>query len=323
MMKLHRRRLLQLVAGAASFPTIACGQGYPARPVRVVVGFPPGSSADIGARLMAQRLASRLGQPFVVENRPGAGGSIGTEAVVRETPDGYTLLWATSANAISATFYENLSFSFIRDIAPVAGVLRTPLVMVVNPSLPPKTVPEFIAYAKANPGRINMASGGNGGTLHVTGELFKMMTGVTMTHVPYRGDAPALTDLLSGQVQVLFATMPAAIEQIKAGKLRALAVTTAQRSEALPDVPAMAEFVPDYEASVWHGVGAPKNTPTEVIAKLSNEISTALADATMKARLADIGATPLPLSPAEFGKFVADDTEKWGKVVRFSGAKAN
>lgn len=325
-MQFPRRTVLRFIAGAFAVPAVARmarAQTYPSRPVRVVVGFPPGSSADIVARLVSQWLANHFGQPFVTENRPGAGGAIGTEAVVREAPDGYTLLWATSANAISASFYVNLSFNFIRDIAPVAGVGRMPLVMVVHPSFPAKTVPEFIAYAKANPGKVNMASGGNGGTLHVTGELFKMMTGVAMTHVPYRGDAPALTDLLSGQVQVLFATMPAAVEHIKAGRLRALGITDATRSAALPDTPAIAEFVPGYESSVWHGVGAPRGTPEDAVAKLSQGIKAALADPKMTARLAELGTSVLPLSPAEYGKFVADETDKWGKVVRFSGAKAN
>jgi tripartite-type tricarboxylate transporter receptor subunit TctC len=325
-MRLARRHFLHLAAGAAALPVasrVASAQAYPTRAVRIVVGFPPGSSADIVARLMGQWLANRLGQPFLIENRPGAGGAIGTEAVVREAPDGYSLLWATSANAISATFYDNLNFNFIRDIAPVASVGRMPLVMVVHPSFPAKTIPEFIAYAKANPGKINMASGGNGGTLHVTGELFKMMTGVSMTHVPYRGDAPALTDLISGQVQVMFATMPAAIQPVRAGKLRALGVTNATRSEALPDIPAIGEAVPGYESSVWHGVGAPKATPAEVIDKLNQEIGAALADPKLQARLADLGTTGFALSPAEFGNFVAEETEKWGRVVKFSGAKAN
>jgi tripartite-type tricarboxylate transporter receptor subunit TctC len=322
--KLARRRFLQLVAAATVLPATArAQQSYPSRPVRVVVGFPPGSSADIVSRLMAQWLASRLGQPFVTENRPGAGGAIGTETVVREAPDGHTLLWATSANAISATFYPNLSFNFLRDIASVASVGRMPLVMVVHPSFPAKTIPDFISYAKANPGKINMASGGNGGTLHVTGELFKMMTGVEMTHVPYRGDAPALTDLIAGQVQVLFATMPAAVEHVRAGRLRALGVTHKARSDAMPDVPAIAEFVPGYESSVWHGVGAPKGTPVDIIDKLNKEVGAGLADPGMKARLADLGTTGLTMSPAEYAQFVADETEKWGKVVKFSGAKPN
>ena len=323
-MKLPRRRFLHLAAGAAALPTVspfAWAQAYPTRPVRIIVGFPAGTSADIVARLMGQWLASHLGQPSVIENRPGAAGNIGSEAVVRAAPDGYSLLWALSANAISATFYDNLNFNFIRDIAPVATVGRIPLVMVVNPSFPAETVPEFIAYAKANPGKINMASGGNGGTLHVTGELFKMMTGVSMTHVPYRGDAPALTAVLSGQVQVMFATMPAAIEQIRAGKLRALAVTTTARSAALPDIPTVGEFVQGYEASIWHGVGAPKATPAEIVEILDKQVNAALADPTFKTRFADLGVEPFPSSPAEFGQFIGAETEKWAKVIKFAGIK--
>jgi tripartite-type tricarboxylate transporter receptor subunit TctC len=270
---------------------------------------------------MGQWLSERLSQPFVIENRPGAGGNIGTETVVRAPPDGYTLLWATSPNAINATFYDKLNYNFIRDIAPVAATIRVPNVMVVNPTLPAKSIPEFIAYAKANPGKLNMASGGNGVPSHVAGELFKMMSGVNMVHVPYRGAAPALTDLLAGQVQVLFDAVPSSIEYIRAGKLRPLAVTTAMRSEVLPDIPTVGDFLPGFEASTWFGVGAPKNIPTDIAEKLNREINSALADPTMKGRIADLGGTTLPGSPAEFGKLIADDTEKWAKVIKFAGIK--
>jgi tripartite-type tricarboxylate transporter receptor subunit TctC len=324
-MKLPRRQFLRLASGAAMLPAIsllAWAQTYPTRPVRLFVGFPAGSSADIVARVMGQWLADRLGQPFVTENRAGAASNIATEAVVRAASDGYSLLWATPANAISETFYDNLNFNFVRDIAPIAGVMSTPLVMVVNPSFPTETVPEFIAYAKANPGKINMASGGNGGTPHVTGELFKMMTGVNMVHVPYRGDAPALIDLLGGQVQIMFGILPLLVGYIRAGKLRALAVTTATRSAALPEIPTVGEFVPGYEAILWHGVGAPKNTPNEIVDKLNKEINAGLGDPSMKARLAELGAVPMPMTPAEFGKFMADETEKWGRVIRAAHIKA-
>jgi tripartite-type tricarboxylate transporter receptor subunit TctC len=297
---------------------MATAQTYPTRPVRFIIGYPPGGSADITARLLGQWLSERLGQPFVIESRPGASTNIATEAVVRAPPDGYTLLLVAPANAINATLYEKLNFNFIHDIAPVAGIIRFPNVMVVNPSVPAKTVPEFIAYAKANPGRLNMASSGNGSTIHVSGELFKMMTGVNMIHVPYRGGAPALTDMISGQVQVMFDNVPTSIEFIRAGKLRALAVTTATRSEVLPDLPTVADFVPGYEASAWYGVGVPKGTPDD---KLNKEINAILAEPKAKARLADLGASLLAGSPADFGKLVADETEKWGKVVKFSGAK--
>jgi len=324
-MKLARRRFLRVVAGAAVFPAvmqIARAQAYPSRPVRIVVGFPAGGGIDIVARLMAQWLSERLGQQFIVENRVGAGGNLGVEAVVRAPADGYTLLWANSANAISASFYEKLNFDLVHDIAAIAGVVRVPQVMEVNPSFPAKTVREFIAYAKANPGKINMASAGNGTANHVAGELFKMMTGVDIVHVPYRGGAPALTDLLGGQVQVVFDNMPSSIEHIRAGKLRALAVTTAERSQALPDIPTVSEFVPGYESSVWWGVGAPKNTPVEIIDKLNKEINTGLAAPKIKARLAaDFGGTVLAGSPADFGQLMADEIEKWAKVVKFSGAK--
>jgi tripartite-type tricarboxylate transporter receptor subunit TctC len=323
-LKLARRRFLYLAAGAALLPAvsrIATAQTYPARPVRLIIGYPPGGSADITARLLGQWLSERLGQPFIIESRPGASTNIATEAVVHAPPDGYTLLLVAPANAINATLYEKLNFNFIRDIAPVAGIISFPNVMVVNPSVPAKTVPEFIAYAMANPGKLNMASSGNGSTIHVSGELFKMMTGVNMVHVPYRGGAPALTDMISGQVQVMFDNVPTSIEFIRAGKLRALAVTTATRSEVLPDLPTVADFVPGYEASAWYGVGVPKGTPDDIIEKLNKEINAILADPKAKARLADLGASLLAGSPADFGKLVADETEKWGKVVRFSGAK--
>jgi len=323
-MKLPRRQFLRLAAGGAaalSVSRIASAQAYPSRPVRLIVGFPPGGSADVSARVIGQWLSERLGQPFVIENRLGAGGNIATEAVVRAPADGYTLLLVNPANAINATLYERLSFNLIRDIAPVAGIIRVPNVMVVNPLTPAKTVPEFIAYAKANPGKINFASAGNGTAIHVSGELFKMMTGINMVHVPYRGAPPALTDLLGGQVQVMFDNMPNSIEYIRADKLRPLAVTTATRWEGLPDVPTLSDFVPGYESSAWTGIGAPRNTPADIIDKLNREINVALADPKIKARLVDLGGTVLPGSPADFGKFVAEETEKWGKVVKFSGAK--
>jgi tripartite-type tricarboxylate transporter receptor subunit TctC len=323
-MKLPRREFLYL-AGAAALPTvsrIATAQAYPARPVRIIVGFAPGGATDIMARLMGQWLSERLGQQFVIENRPGAGSNIGTEAVVNAAPDGYTLLVVTSVNAINATLYEKLNFNLIRDVAPVASIHREPFVMEVNPSMPVKTVPEFIAHAKANPGKINMASAGIGSGNHVAGELFKMMTGVNLVHVPYRGAGPALVDLLGGQVQVMFATMSSSIEYVRAGKLRALAVTTSTRSPVLPDIPTVTEIVPGYESSFWTGVGAPKDTPAEIVDRLNKEINAALADPNMKARLAELGATALPGFPADFGKLIAEETEKWGKVVKFAGIKA-
>src|SRR5262245_12705869 len=325
-MKLPRRNFLHLAACAAALPAasrIARAQTYPTRPVRWIVGYAPGGSGDILARLMGQGLSERLGQPFVVENRPGANGNIGTEAVVRASPDGYTLLMVSSANAANAALYDKLSFNLIRDIAPVAGIVRALNVMVINPSFPAKSVPEFIAYAKANPGKISMASVGIGSGTHLYGELFKMMAGVDMVHVPYRSAGPVLTDLLGGQVQVYFASTVASIEYIRAGRLRALAVTTATRSDALPGIPTMGEFVPGYEASTWYGVGAPKATPAEIVDKLNREINAGLADPKMRARLADFGGTPLVVSPADFGKLIADDTEKWGKVVRALNIKAN
>jgi len=323
-MKPPRRRFLRLAAGAAALPAvsrIAQAQVYPARPVRIVVGFPAGGPADIIARLISQWLSERLGQQFVVDNRPGAGGNSATEAVTRAPADGYALLPVGSPNAINATLYEKLNFNFVRDIAPIAGIIREPLFIEVHPLFPAKTVPEFIAYAKANPGKINMASAGNGTSTHVAGELFKMMSGINMVHVPYRGGAPALTDLLGGQVQVFFAPMSFSIEYIRTGKLRALAVTTATRSETLPDTPTVSDFVPGYEASFWHGLGAPKGTPAEIVDKLNKEINAGLADPKMKSRLADLGGAVLAGSPADFGRLIADETEKWGKVVKFSGAK--
>jgi tripartite-type tricarboxylate transporter receptor subunit TctC len=323
-LKLPRRNFLHLAAAAAALPAlsrIASALDYPSRPVRWIVGFAPGGTADIVARLMGQWLSERLGQQFVIENRPGAATKIATEAVVRAAADGYTLLIVGTTQAINATLYDKLNFHFIRDIAPVAGLTRVPNVIVVNPSVPATTVPEFIAYAKANAGKLSMASGGIGSSGHVSGELFKMMTGVNMAHVPYRGGAPALTDLLAGQVQVYFSPMPAAIAYIKAGKLRALAVTTAVRSEALPEIPTLGEFVPGYEASIWLGIGAPKATPAEIVNELNKEVNAALDDPKMKARLADLGGTPLPGSPVQFGKLIAEETEKWGKVIRAANIK--
>jgi tripartite-type tricarboxylate transporter receptor subunit TctC len=323
-MKLLRRQFLHLAAGAAALPAlsrIARAQNYPTKPVRVIVPFAPGGSTDIVARLMGQRLSERLGQPFIIESRPGAGTNIGTEAVVRAPPDGYTLILVGPPVAINATLYEKLNFNFMRDIAPVASIIRAPFVMEVNPSFPARTVPEFIAYAKANPGKVNMASAGTGSGPHVAGELFKMMAGVNMLHVPYRGSAPALTDLIGGQVQVYFDGIPSSIEHIKAGRLRPLAITTATRSDVLPGVPTVGDFVPNYEASVWFGVGAPKNTPAEIIDKLNKEINLALVDPKLKMRLADLGGTVLTGSPADFGKLIAEETEKWAKVITFSGAK--
>jgi tripartite-type tricarboxylate transporter receptor subunit TctC len=325
-MKLPRRQFLHLAAGAAALPAVsrfAWAQTYPTRPVRLIVGFPAGGGADTLARLTAQWLSERLGQPFIVENRPGAGTNIATEAVVHAPADGHTLLFVGAPNAINATLYDRLSFNFIRDIAPVAGIARQAFVLLVNPSLPAKTFLEFLAYAKANPAKVNMASSGSGTTSHIAGELFKMMAGVNMLHVPYRGDVPAITDLLGGQVQVYFGTLSGSIEYIRSGKLRALAVTTATRSESLPGIPTVADMVPGYEASTWSGVGAPKATPAEIVDKLNREINAGLADPKIKARLADLGSTPLVGSPADFGKFIADETDKWGKVVKFVGIKAD
>jgi tripartite-type tricarboxylate transporter receptor subunit TctC len=325
-MKLPRRQFLQLAAAAAAFPAvsrIARAQTYPTRPVRLVVGFAAGQGADTLARLMGQWLSERLGQQFVIENRPGAGGILGTEVVVNALPDGYTLLQVTPGNAINATLHEKLNHNFIRDAVAVAGIARVPQVMLVHPTFSAKTVPQFIAYAKANPGKLNFAAAaGNGSMTHVAGELFKMMTGVDMLHVPYRGSPLALTDLLGGRVQVMFDAITSSIEHIKTGKLRALAVTTAMRLEALPEIPSMSEFVPGYEASGWNGLAAPKNTPAEIVDRLNKEINAALADAKMKARLADLGATVMPGSPADFGKHIAAETEKWGKVIRAANIKA-
>jgi len=323
-MKLPRRKFLHLAAGAAALLSMSCfawSQAYPTRPVRLIIGYPPGSGPDITARLIGQSLSERLGQPFVIDNRPGAGSNIGTEAVVRAPADDYTLLIAASANASNATLYDKLDFNFIRDIAPVASITRAPFVMEVHPSVPAKTVPEFIAYAKANPGKINMASSGNGTVPHLSGELFKIMTGVDMVHVPYRGGTAALVDLLRGQVQVRFGVLTESIQYIKDGKLRALAVTTASRSEVLPDIPTVGEFLPGYDASAWTGVGAPRNTPAEIIEKLNREINAGLADPKLKARFADQGSTVFVGSPAEFGKFIAEETEKWAKVVRTANIK--
>jgi tripartite-type tricarboxylate transporter receptor subunit TctC len=325
-MKLPRRNFLHLAASAAALPAvslIARAQAYPARPVRIIVPFAPAGSADITARLIGQWLSERLGQQFVIDNRPGGGTNIGTEAVVRAPPDGYTLLLATAANAVNATLYDKLNFNFIRDIAPVAGIIVVPNVMVVNPSVPAKSVPELIAYAKAHPGKINIASGPIGGPAHVAAELFKMMTGTDMLLVSYRGGGPALTDLIGGQVQVMFPTAVSSIGYIRSGRLRALAVTAATRSDALPDLPTVSEFVPGFEASFWTGIGAPRNTPTEIVDKLNNEINAALADPNMKARLADLGGTVLAGSPADFGKLIADETEKWGNVIRALNIKAD
>ena len=323
-MKLARRKVLSFAALAYAWPAvlrITWAQAYPTRPLRVIVGFAPGGSADILGRLMGQWLSERLGQQFIVENRTGAGTNIATEAVTRAAPDGYTLLLVTASNFINATLYEKLNFNFMRDIAPVVLLSREPNVMVVHPSVPANTVREFIAMARANPGKTTMASGGNGAPSHVTGELFKIETGVNLVHVPYRGAGPALSDLLAGQVQVYFAPMSAAVEYIKAGKLRALAVTAATRSEALTNVPAVNEFVPGFEASQWYGIGAPRNTPAEIVERLNMEANAILSHPMVKARLADLGETALGGSPAEFAKLIAEATEKWGRVVRFSGAK--
>ena len=320
----HRRNFLHLAAGAAALPAvsrIARAQAWPTQPVRIISGFAAGGGNDITARLMGQWLSERLGQPFLVENRPGAATNIATEFVAKSPPDGYTLLLVDTSGAINATLYDKLNFNFIRDIAPVAGVMIVPNVLEVHPSFPARSVPEFIAYAKANPGKVNMASAGTGTSPHVSGELFKMMAGVHMVHVPYRGMAPALTDLLGAQVQVCFGTAASSIEYIKAGKLRALAVTTEARSEALPDVPTVAEFLPGYEASQWYGIGTVRNTPADIVDKLNKEVNAALAAPKMKTRLADLGGIVVPGTPANFGKFIASETEKWAKVVKFSGAK--
>jgi tripartite-type tricarboxylate transporter receptor subunit TctC len=323
-MKLPRRNFLHLAAGAAALPAVsrvARAQAYSTRPVRIIIGFAAGGVVEIVARLIGQSLSERLGQPFIIESRPGAASNIATEAVVRAPPDG-TLLVVSSANAINATLYDKLNFVFLRDIAPIASIIRLPFVMVVNPSVPAKTVPEFIAYAKANPGKLTMASGGIGAATHLAGELFKVMTSVDIVHVPYRGLAASLTDLLGGLVQVTFASVPSSVAYIEAGRLRALAVTSAKRSEALPDLPTVGEFVPGYETSLWLGLGAPKGTPAEIIDTLNQETNAALTDPKIKARLADLGGTVLPGTPADFGKLIADEIEKWGKVVKFANIKA-
>jgi tripartite-type tricarboxylate transporter receptor subunit TctC len=326
MMNLERRQFLQGAAVAASLPAasrIARAAAYPSHPVHIVLGFPPGGSSDVIGRMMAQWLAQKLQTPFVFDNRPGAGSNIGTEWVAKSAPDGYTLLWATSANAINTTLYQHLNFNFARNFESVAGVFQIPNVMEVNPAVPVHSVPEFIAYAKANPGKVNFASGGIGSTSHMAGELFKFMTGVDIRHVPYRGSAPALIDLLSGQVQAMFDLMPASIGYIRAGKLRALAVTTAQKSPALPDLPTVAQFLPGYDVGTWNGVSAPTGTPASVVAILNKQINAGLADPKIRAQLVNLGAAELPGSPAEYAKLVADETAKWARVVKFAGVKAN
>jgi tripartite-type tricarboxylate transporter receptor subunit TctC len=323
-MDLLRRTFLKLAGGVVAAPALtqpAAADIYPARPVHIVAGFAAGGGVDITARLIGQWLSERLGQSFIVENRPGAGGNIGTEAVVHAAPDGYTLLLSTVPNAVNATLYDNLNFDFVRDIAPVGGIIRVPMVILLHPSVPARTVPELIAYAKASPGKVNMASAGFGSAPHMAGELFNVMAGVKMVHVPYRGQGPALTDLLGGQVQVLFATTPGTSDYIATGKLRALAVTTASRIAMLPDLPPVGDFVPGYESSQWYGLGAPAKTSADIVATLNREINAAFADAKMKSRFADIGGEPLTGTPDEFGKFIAGETEKWGKVVKFTGMK--
>jgi len=325
-MKLPRRTFLQLAAGTAALPAVsrvARAQTYPTRPVRIIVGFPAGGATDILARLTGQWLSERLGQQFIIENRAGAGGNIGTEAVVKAPPDGYTLLQVATPNGLNAALYTNLNFNFVRDIAPVIGVMRTSYVIVVHPSVPATTVPEFIAYAKANAGKVNMASAGNGTPQHIFGELFKMMAGVDLTHVPYRGGAPATTDLIGGQVQVIFSPLPESIEHIKAGKLRPLAVTTVTRLDVLPNIPTVGDFLPGYEGTGWLGVGAPKNTPAEIIDKLNKEINAGLADPKIVARIAELGGAVLGGPPTAFGKIVSDDIEKWAKVIKSAGIKAD
>jgi tripartite-type tricarboxylate transporter receptor subunit TctC len=323
-MKLPRRKFLHLAAATAGMsvaPHVTRAQAYSNRPVRIVIGFPPGGVSDILARLVGQRLSERLGQPFIVETRPGAASNLAAETVVRSPADGHTLLFVSTTNTINATLYDKLNFDLLRDISPVASIYRVPSVMVVNLSVPTKTVSEFVAYAKADPNRINMASGGNGSMPHVAGELFKTMTGVKMLHVPYRGETPAITDLLGGQVQVFFGSATSLIEHIRTGKLRALAVTTSTHSEALPDIPTMAEYVPGYEASGWQGLGAPANTPAEIIGVLNREISAALGDVKLKAKLVELGGAPMPMTPSEFGKHIGAETEKWGKVIRAANIK--
>jgi len=323
MQRPHRRKFLTLAVGAAALPAasrLARAQAYPSHPIRLIAPFPPGGSIDLTARLIGQWLTDRLGQQLVIENRAGAGGNIGSEAALSSPPDGYTLLLCSVANAISTTLYDKLGYNF-RDVAPVAAISRAPNVMVLNPSVPAETVPQFIEYAKKNPGKINMASSGTGTSIHMSGELFKLMTGVNMQHVPYRGSAPMLTDLLAGQVQVAFDNLQPSMPHIKAGKLRALAVTTTTRSDALPDLPTIADFVPGYEASTWNGVCAPKNTPAEIVDRLNREINAGLADPKLKARLAEMGASPLPGSPADCGKLIDQEIEKWAKVIRAGNIK--
>ena len=325
-MTIPRRRFLHLAAGAAAVPMtsqVAWAQAYPARPVRWIIGFAPGGTTDVISRLIVQYLTEQLGQPFIVESRPGAATNLATEMVTRSPADGYTLLFIGSPNAINTSLYTRLNFSFSRDIAPVAAIVSVPTIMVVHPSVPVRTVPEFIAYAKANPGKINMASSGIGSTPHLAGELFKMMAGVDIQHVPYRGAAPAMTDLLAGQVQVYFVTTPSSMQYIKSGQLRAIAVTTAKRLPELPGLPAISEFVPGYDASAWYGLGAPKDTPTDIINTLNREINAAVADASIKKRFDDLGCTIIAGSPADLAKLIADDTERWAKVVRFAGLKAD
>jgi tripartite-type tricarboxylate transporter receptor subunit TctC len=327
-MTIRRRHFLFLsgaIAALVGTPRLARAQPadriYPNRPVRLIIGYPPGGSADLTARLMAQWLQERLGQPFVVESRPGAATNLATEAVVRAPADGYTLLLIAPTNAINATLYDKLNFNFLHDIAPVAGIIRFPNVVVVNPSVPVKTIPELIAYAKASPGKLNMASSGNGSTIHMSGELFKMMTGIQMVHVPYRGGAAALTDLMAGQVHVMFDNIPTCAEHIKAGNLRGLAVTSTARSHVLPDLPTVSDFVPGYEASAWYGLGAPKGTPSDIVVLINDAVNAALRDEKPKARFAELGASLLPGSASDFGRLLADETEKWGRVVKFSGAR--
>ena len=325
-MMLSRRQLLRLTGAAAAFvssPRLALAQAYPARPARLVIGYTPGGSADLTGRLMGQWLSEKLGQSFIIENRPGGGTNIATEAVLRAAPDGYTLLLVAPANAINATLYEKLNFDFVKEVEPIAALIRFPNVVVVHPSLPVKSIPELIAYAKANPGKLNMASSGNGSTIQMSGELFKMLTGVNMVHVPYRGGAPALTDLLAGQVHVMFDNLPTCAEHVKSGKLRGLAVTSTTRSDVLPDLPPLADFLPGYEASAWYGIGAPKGTPAEVVERLNKAVNEILADPKVKAKFAEYGAMLIPGSAADFGKLLTDETEKWGKVVKFSGARVD
>jgi tripartite-type tricarboxylate transporter receptor subunit TctC len=325
-MNCTRRQFFRLIAGGAALPALprlTFAQGYPSRPVRWLLGYTAGGTTDIISRLVTQPLTERLGQPFVIEPRPGAGTNLATEFVVRAAPDGYTLLFVGAPNAINASLYSNLSFDFVRDIAPVAGIARVPMVLIVHPSVPATTIPEFLAYARSNPRTINMASSGIGTTPHLAGELFKMMAGVDIQHVPYRGAAPALTDLLAGQVQIYFSTTPASIEYIRTGRLRGLAVTTAERLDALPDLPPIGEFVKGFEASAWYGVGAPRETPRPIVEKLNREINAVLADSRMKSKFDDLGCVLIGNSPAAFGKLIAEETEKWGKVVKFAGVRAD